>query len=99
MEPSTGRSGERRNKNENAKKNQGVTLRHKKRSENIRRKLGVSNIKEKTREMRLRWYGHVMRMSDENQVKAVINLKYKANGPEEDQRQDVSTASQGTCVS
>ena len=36
----------------------GVTLRDRLRSFNIRRELGVNDIIEKVREIRLRWYGH-----------------------------------------
>ena len=37
---------------------------------NIRQELGVSSIQEKVRKMRLRWYGHMQRM-EENEVRAV----------------------------
>ena len=47
----------------------GVTLKDRKRSEDIRRELGINNISDKLRETRLRWYGHVVRMEDGNEVK------------------------------
>ena len=40
----------------------GVTQRDKVKSVDIRKELGVNSIKEKVREMRLRWYGHMQRM-------------------------------------
>ena len=52
----------------------GVTRKDKIRSVDIRRELGVNEIKEKVREMRLRWYGHVMRMKDNNKVKKLMNM-------------------------
>ena len=43
----------------------------------IRKELGVSSIQEKVREMRLRWYGHMQRM-EENEVKAVGDMRVPA---------------------
>lgn len=51
----------------------GVTLKDKERSENIRKELGVDDINEKVREIRMRWYGHVMRMEVANPVREVMN--------------------------
>ena len=50
----------------------GVTIRDKVRSHDIRKELGVSDIKEKVREARLRWYGHVMRSYKESMVRRVM---------------------------
>ena len=50
----------------------GVTIRDKVRSHVIRKELGVSGIKEKVREARLRWYGHVMRSYKESMVRRVM---------------------------
>ena len=39
----------------------GLTRRDRIRSEIIREKVGVTSVKDKMREVRLRWFGHVMR--------------------------------------
>ena len=59
----------------------GVTLRDRVKSVDIRKELGVSSIQEKVREMRLRWYGHMQRM-EENEVRAVgdMSARKKAKG-------------------
>ena len=41
---------------------------------NIRKELGVNSIHEKVREMRLRWYGHMQRMEQNNEVRAVVDI-------------------------
>ena len=50
----------------------GVTLRDRLTSVNISRELGVNDIIEKAREIRLWWYGHLTKMDDINPVKAVL---------------------------
>ena len=49
----------------------GVTLRDRVKSVDIRKELGVSSIQEKVRETRLRWYVHMQRMEENNEVRAV----------------------------
>ena len=39
-----------------------------------RKELGVNSIQEKVREMRLRWYGHMQRMEENNDVRAVVDM-------------------------
>ena len=51
-----------------------VTLRDKVKSVDIRKQLGVNSIQEKVREMRLRWYGHMQRMEENNKVRAVVDM-------------------------
>ena len=51
----------------------GVTLRDKVKSVDIRKELGVSSKQEKVREMKLRWYGHMQRM-EQNEVRAVGDM-------------------------
>ena len=51
----------------------GVTLRDKVKSADIRKELGVNSIQEKVREMRLRWYGPVHRMEENNEGRAVVD--------------------------
>ena len=50
----------------------GLTLRDKKRNDDIRRILGVACITDKVREARLRWYGHVQRREDDDCVKRIL---------------------------
>ena len=47
----------------------GVSLRERRRSEDIRAEVGVVPIVEKARETLLRWYGHVIRMEEDDPVK------------------------------
>ena len=53
----------------------GVTLRDKVKSVDIRKELGVTSIQERVREMRLRWYGHMQRMEENNEVRAVVDMR------------------------
>ena len=59
----------------------GVTLKDRERSENIRKKLGVNDINEKVREIRMRWYGHVMRMEDVNPVREIMEKQFEGTRP------------------
>ena len=47
----------------------------------IRKELGVSSIQEKAREMRLRWYGHLRRMEENNEVRAVGDMRVPGKRP------------------
>jgi len=53
----------------------GVTLRDKERSKDIRRELRIDSITWKIRQIRMRWFGHVTRMEDDNQVKKVMCME------------------------
>src|SRR3984885_572296 len=53
----------------------GISLREKKRNEYIREKLGVVCVTDKMREIRLRWYGHVMRKEDDNCTKRIMKAE------------------------
>ena len=55
------------------RKIKGVTLRAKVKSVDIKKKLGVNSIKEKVREMRLLWYGHLQRMEENSEVRAIVD--------------------------
>ena len=50
----------------------GLTLRDKKRNDDIRRILGVACITDKVREARLRWFGHVQRREEEGCVRRIL---------------------------
>ena len=52
----------------------GVTLRDKVKSVDIRKEVGVNSIQDNVREMRLRWYGHVQRMEENDEVRAVVDM-------------------------
>ena len=43
----------------------GLTLKDRKRNDDIRRIIGVACITDKVREARLRWYGHIQRREDD----------------------------------
>ena len=59
----------------------GVTLRDRVRSVDIRKEQGVSSIQEKVREIRLRWYGHMQRMEENNEVRAVGDMRVPRKRP------------------
>ena len=59
----------------------GVTLKDKVKSVDIRKELGVSGIQEKVREMRLCWYGHMQRIEENNEVRAVGDMRVPGKRP------------------
>ena len=59
----------------------GATLRDKVKSVDIRKELGVNSIQDKVREMRLRWYEHMQRMEESNEVRAVIDMRVPGKRP------------------
>ena len=50
----------------------GLTLRDRKRNDDIRLILGVECITDKVREARLRWYGHIQRREEDDCVKRIL---------------------------
>ena len=58
-------------------------MRDRVKSVDIRKELGVSSIQEKVREMRLRWYGHMQRM-EENNVSVVVDMRVPGKRPREE---------------
>ena len=52
----------------------GVTMRDKVKSVAIRKELGVNSIQKKVIEMRLSWYGHMQRMEENNEVRAIVHM-------------------------
>ena len=62
----------------------GVTLRYKVKSV----ELGVNSIQEKVREMRLRWYGHMQRKEENNEVRAIVDTRVPGKRPRGDQEGD-----------
>ena len=59
----------------------GVTLRDKVKSVDIRKELGMNSVQEKVREMRLRWYGHMQKMEENNEVRAVVDMRVPGKRP------------------
>ena len=59
----------------------GVTLRDEVKSLDTRKELGVNSIQEKVREMRLRWYGHMQRMEENNKVRAIVDMRVPGKRP------------------
>ena len=59
----------------------GVTLRDKVKSVDIRKELGVNSIQEKVREMRLRWFRHMQRMEENNEVRAIVDMMVPGKRP------------------
>ena len=41
-------------------------------SVDIRKELGVNDIDDKVKEMRVHWYGHMQRMEENNEVRAIV---------------------------
>ena len=75
----------------------GVTLGDKVKSVDIRQELGVSSIQDKVREMKLHWYGHMQRMEENNEVRAVGDMRVPGKRPRGDQEGDGWMASEGIC--
>ena len=76
----------------------GVTLRDKVKSVDIRKELGVNSIKEKVRKMRLCWYGHMQRMEENNEMRAIVDMIWCHEEDQgADQEGDGWIASNGTC--
>src|SRR6218665_2642380 len=53
----------------------GVSLRDRRRNEDIREVRGVACITDKVREAQMRWYGHVMRMEDGCCIRRIMNVE------------------------
>ena len=72
-------------------------MRDKVKSVDTRKELGVNSIQEKVREMRLRWYGHMQRMEENNEVRAVVDMRVLGKRPRGDQEGDGWIVSEGIC--
>ena len=75
----------------------GVTLRDRVKSVDVRKELGVSSIREKVREVRLCWYRHMQKMEENNEVRAVGDMRVPGKGQGRDQEGDGWIASEGSC--
>ena len=73
----------------------GVTLRDKCRSRDIRKELNVGDIREKVREIRLRWFGHIQRMERENPVREAMDMVVEGKRPRGRPRRKWSDVIQG----
>ena len=59
----------------------GVTLRDRERSADIRRELGVNDINEKVKEIRMRWYGHVRRREEGHPARVAMESRIPGRRP------------------
>ena len=62
----------------------GVTRRDRRRNDEVRNEVGVTEIREKIRESRLRWYGHVKRREEKMGCRAKGKSKEKERPTEEE---------------
>ena len=53
----------------------GVTLKDKVESTVIASRVGVEDLEEHLMQKRLRWFGHIVRIDDEVEIKRVLELK------------------------
>ena len=58
-----------------------VTLTDKVKSVDIRKELGVTSIQEKVRKVKLRCNGHMQRMEENNEVRAVVDMRVPGKRP------------------
>ena len=59
----------------------GVILKDKVKSVDTRKQPGINSIQGKVREMRLRWYGHMQRMEETNEVRAIVDMMVSEKRP------------------
>ena len=79
-----------------SRRTKGVTLRDKVKSVDIRKELGVNSIQEKVREMRLLWCGHMQRMEEHNEMRAIVDMIVLGKDQKGDHGGDGWVASEGT---
>ena len=82
----------------NIRRIKGITLRDKVKNVDIRKDLGVSSIQEKVGKMKLCWYGHMQRMEEKNEVRAVGDMRVPGKRPRGDQEGDGWIAFEGICM-
>ena len=78
-----GGTDSRENRDEDVKKNKRTNIEDRVKSVDIRNDLGVSRIQEKVRETRLRWYGHIQRMEENNELRSVGDMRVPGKRPRE----------------
>jgi len=74
----------------------GLTLKDRKRNDDIRRIIGVACITDKVREARLRSYGHIQRREEDKVSNESSRQTFIDNGVEEDGERDGPTSSSTT---
>ena len=57
----------------------------------------MNSIHEKVKEMRLRWYGHMQRMEENNEVRAIVDMRVTGKDQGGDQEGEGWIASEGIC--
>ena len=70
----------------------GLTLRDKKRNDDIRRILGVACITNKIWEARLRWFGHVQCREEEDCVRRILEANVRGQRSRKDREKGGSTS-------
>ena len=63
------------------KEQSGVSMKDRRTSEELRKFVGVQPITTVIRSGRLRWYGHVIRKSDEDWVKKCMEYRVEGRSP------------------
>ena len=59
----------------------GVSLRDRQSSDELRQRMGLDNIRDIIQRERLRWFGHIQRMDEGNDVKKVLTLEVEGKRP------------------
>ena len=75
----------------------GVSLRDKKRNDEIRKELEVCIITATARENRLRWFGHLHRVEYRKPAKNIMSIEVNGKRGREDQERDGRITSREAC--
>jgi len=73
----------------------GLTLKDRKRNDDVRHIIGVACITDKVREARLRWYGHIQRREEDGCVKRILKAAVHGQRSQGRQRDGTTWRTQG----